>query len=320
MSSSSASYNSSSLRVLPRDSSLAQEPTGNTFSVLTYNILASPYVRVPGQEEWNGFQHCLESDLDWEGSRAPALAAEIIRKCADVVCLQECHFESRNGEWCLPVWTQALLDAGYDGIMQGLKQKDIEKNALRNLRIVGKKVPTGVATFYRRAKFNLVAQESGQGMGIMLVLRAIQRQAKVAICNMHLVGNPEKTDEQVCQLNSAMKALSKHVDAAWMICGDFNNGLATGSQLHQFLANEAQLQILSDVELDKTYCGRPGEAFLCDHIVFSNTRLRPLAKTDASLTPEEIALGLPCMRLPVPCPSDHIAIGGVFEFLPFEEK
>ena len=66
---------------------------------------------------------------------------------ADVICLQEVCFDSKiinNIEtWTLPLWSNALIENGYEGVMQGLKQKDISKNAERNLKHVGKRIPTG---------------------------------------------------------------------------------------------------------------------------------------------------------------------------------
>lgn len=60
--------------------------------------------------------------------------------------------EGGEQTWQLPSWTHVLKEAGYTGVMQGLSQKELNKNAERNQRCVGRPVPTGLATFYKAAE------------------------------------------------------------------------------------------------------------------------------------------------------------------------
>ena len=56
---------------------------------------------------------------------------------ADVVRLQEVVFEECDGAWRLPMWMDAFRDAGYVGVLPGLKEKEGKCFANRNERVLG---------------------------------------------------------------------------------------------------------------------------------------------------------------------------------------
>lgn len=62
-----------------------------SLSVLTYNVLADVYVRVPGQP-WNAFAHATEQELQ-HTNRLPKIQQQLLQCAADVICLQEIQFE-----------------------------------------------------------------------------------------------------------------------------------------------------------------------------------------------------------------------------------
>mmetsp|Transcript_102226 Transcript_102226/g.288803 ORF Transcript_102226/g.288803 Transcript_102226/m.288803 type:complete len:473 (-) Transcript_102226:62-1480(-) len=278
-----------------------------TISVLSFNVLADCYVRVRGQP-WNAFAHCQDADLDWD-ARLPRIVQMLIASEADVICLQEVVCERRTPasggaqEWGLPAWTDQL--ERYCGVLQGLKQKEWDKNAERNLRLVGRKTPTGVATFYRSSRFEECApSKHGSGSGTTLFLRARDQPVgddragaafEVAVSNVHLVGDPSKSDEHLKALNSVSKALGRRGHR--VVCGDFNGECAPGSEVARWADDMGLLDAPTG-----TSWAEPSAALRLDHVYFSSG-LRPIA-VSGPLSTEEVASGLPCAS----CPSDHAPV------------
>ena len=79
---------------------------GLSFKLMTYNILAYCYVRVPNQP-WNAFSYCSDDSLLWS-NRVIKLAQKIISSRSDVICLQEVCYEYINDIWTTPLWLQQL--------------------------------------------------------------------------------------------------------------------------------------------------------------------------------------------------------------------
>lgn len=268
----------------------------NTLSLLSFNLLADCYVRVKGQP-WNAFEYCEDVHLAWE-ARLPLILQQLQCSAADVICLQEVMLEKRDGEWQLPAWTDELK--GYVGVLQGLKQKEWEKQSERNERLVGRKVPTGVATFYNSKCFEESAPaKHGAGSGTILFLRYRQANDKgakhleVAIANTHLVGDPSKFDQHIKALDGLKKNFGQH--EMRMICGDFNGECEPESEVAKWLANESFLEAPTG-----TSWAEPGNAQRLDHIFYSGKGMNVLAAS-GNLDPAEVASGLPCAS----CPSDH---------------
>jgi mRNA deadenylase 3'-5' endonuclease subunit Ccr4 len=274
--------------------------------VLSFNVLADCFVRVEGQP-WNAFAHCDDAHLAWE-RRLPSIIRLLQTSAADVICLQEVSLEERatNGgpvQWALPAWTEELL--GYTGVMQGLKQKEWEKTAERNERVVGRRTVTGVATFYRTERFEEMAPSkygSTSGLAVFLRCRDAEGESpplELAVGNVHLVGDPCKAGEHVKTLTSLKKNLGKQDHR--VICGDFNNECTPDGAVTKWAAEEG----FRDAPTGPSWA-EPGRALRLDHILHTAS-LRALAVSDP-LSPEEVATGLPCES----CPSDHSPVAVVF--------
>lgn len=280
-------------------------PEGHVgFGILSFNLLAQCYVRVDGQP-WNAFAHCQDEYLSWE-RRVPRILRILQDSLADVICLQEVVLERRAPpgggaeEWGLPAWTKQL--EGYTGVLQGLKQKDWENAAERNQKVVGVKAPTGLATFYRSAELEeCQAPKSGSGSGLAVFLRRRPDGAtsgpalEVTVGNIHLVGNPEKSEEHVTALSSCLKNFGKREHR--VICGDFNGELEPGSSVAEWAAEEGLRHAPTG-----TSWAEPEKAMRLDHVLHS-FGLHLQAASGPLLT-EEVASGLPC----VTCPSDHAPV------------
>ena len=210
--------------------------------IVSYNILADCYVRVPDQP-WNAFSYCKDEYLSYD-ERCPRIVENLIQSEADIIALQEVMFEFRDDLWQLPQYlVEPLEEKGYVAVMQGLKQKEIAKNALRNERMVQRAVPTGLAVFWKCESFDEIDKSKGSSGGGMTVYLQ-HRDSKAVLCvnNIHLVGAPSKFDQHVNQLNGAMKQLNNNnldnvmVKSALkgtfeFICGDFNRDIATDSSM-----------------------------------------------------------------------------------------
>lgn len=288
---------------------LSHVPKGSTsLSVLSFNLLASCYVRVEGQP-WNAFSYCADEHLAWE-NRLPRVLDLLNASGADIICLQEVVVERRAlspgapEEWNLPAWTDQLH--GYKGVLQGLKQKEWDKNSERNLRACGSSTPTGVATFYRNERLEESSvSKHGSGSGTTLFLRCREQPEpgsaplEVAIANIHLVGDPSKSDSHVKALEGVKKNLGRQ--ALRIVCGDFNSECERGSEVANWFADEGFIEVPTG-----TSWAEPSKALRLDHM-FATSGLRIIAAS-GNLSAEEVATGMPCAS----CPSDHAPVAALF--------
>ena len=118
--------------------------------VASYNLLAPCFVRPVDTrtgtvQEFAAFKWCDDAVLDWP-RRRDALAQTLrqIAQHCDVVCLQEVEFEKEGDKRVPPAWLTDALQ-GFD--IAACKTSILERNAKRNLRVVGKDcaVATAVA-------------------------------------------------------------------------------------------------------------------------------------------------------------------------------
>lgn len=138
----------------------------------------------------------------------------------------------------------SLFENGYVGVMQKMTQKEWSKNADRNLKMVGRREPTGLVTLYKRGRFiELIESQHGSGSGIVIYLQLKNNSNNnnfnnpiFAINNIHLVGDPSKFEAHEKQLNGAYKNLKlgekkileinnqfqQFHQIYEFICGDFN--------------------------------------------------------------------------------------------------
>jgi mRNA deadenylase 3'-5' endonuclease subunit Ccr4 len=292
----------------------------SSIRIVSYNILADCYVRVPGQP-WNAFEYVQDEYINWN-NRQPKIIQNLLYSNADVICLQEVVFEFNDGLWGLPRWCEALQHVGYTGVMQKMTQKEWTKNAERNLKMVGRREPTGLVTFFRNEKFEeLTDSQHGSGSGVTVFLKFRCEEATTqpvfAINNIHLVGDPSKFDAHEKQLNGAFKHfqhLQKTISMPQsnfnlfeFICGDFNGDID--------LDNSVIDQMKSTWFLSKGFQRAPtGSSWSnsasisrLDHIMFRSTS-SSLTVNDYSPKNEDhlnsFSIGLPNQDEP----SDHLMI------------
>jgi mRNA deadenylase 3'-5' endonuclease subunit Ccr4 len=303
-----------------------------SLKIASYNVLADCYVRVPDQF-WNAFAYCSDENLDWY-QRCPKIVAELLNTRADVLCLQEVVFEQRDGLWALPAWTDALVDQGYTGIMQGLSQKEITKNSERNLKMVGKPTPTGLAVFYKRdlLKETLPAKH-GSGSGSTVFLQpSSDAEIILAINTLHLVGDPSKFDMQTKQLQSAYKNFSvveQHaaktkgasVAVLEVICGDFNGDINMEDAEENSVSGWFRSNGFSRVPTGATWANDTSISRL-DHFMY---RTYSHSSTDVGTaftvreygpqSDERAEAALPYGLPNSTCPSDHLMIHATFDII-----
>lgn len=188
-------------------------------------------------QEWNAFVNCSDEIINWN-NRCEKIIQLLLSSNADIICLQEISLELHDEKWGLPSWCHYLTDCGYVGVILKMTQRDWTKTADYNLRAVGKRVPTGLVTFYKGEKFEEVLEsEHGNGSGIIIFLKLKSISNTnfpiFAVHNIHLIGHPSKFDAHEHQLNGALKhfrrGIKKLRDSHHMhhiyeiICGDFNS-------------------------------------------------------------------------------------------------
>ncbi|MBA4186647.1 MAG: hypothetical protein C0467_01375 [Planctomycetaceae bacterium] len=255
------------------------------FTVATYNILASAYIR----PEWypGVAKHLLQNE-----SRVPAVVRHVELLDADILCLQEVEpevFKSLNNR---------LAELGYFGLFE---QK-------------GRGRPDGCATFARNEYFRLVrsrrlefrdrestnAEDSGH-IGLLLIVQ--HEGHTLGIANTHIRWSPPNTPReeqvgyrQVVELLEECRRFDPSCDE-WVICGDFNCA-----------PDSAVIQTMQDAGFTFAHINSPqirtavanGRALLIDY-VFHTTGLRarpslpPAIADDTKLPSEEQ-------------PSDHLAV------------
>ena len=229
----------------------------SSLRIVSYNILADCYVRVH-EQPWNAFSYCSEEHISAE-VRYPRIVENLIQSNADIILLQEVMFEFRDELWQLPLYlVDALQAQGYVAIMQGLKQKDISKNAVRNKKMVGKAIPTGLAIFWKNEKFKeFDVSKYGSGSGMTVYLQIPETKSVLCVNNIHLVGDPAKSDQHLKQLEGAKKQLDNKnvhdavkkglVDCVYeFVCGDFNGEVTVTTAPVCTAGNEVQMKDSSD--------------------------------------------------------------------------
>lgn len=299
--------------------------------IATYNLLSDCYVRVPGQS-WNAFEHCAEEDLNWE-HRCPKLVGHMLMSDADVLCVQEMTYEFRDGAWGLPSWTESLTGCGYCAVMQKHSQKELSKNADRNVRMVGKQIPTGLATFYRREKFAEICESkhgSGSGVTLFLGFRGSDGRPagdiSVFVSNVHLVGDPSKFDMHIKQLNPLIKncevaeeallSTGGRKAALHIICGDFNGDVYSAHDsgaVSQWFADRS----FRRAETGFSWAGHPDSRLRLDHIMYRVTPIDRYNVEEFYCSPtNDLSNTLTSRRdLVLPnfeFPSDHLLVSASF--------
>eukprot|EP00667_Euglena_gracilis_P015515 EG_transcript_16143 len=267
-----------------------------SITVLSYNLLAPCYVRVEGQP-WNAYAHCEAACLEWE-ARREGLLAELLACGADVLCLQEVLFEETAGRWHLPQWMAPLVQKGYTALLPQWKDKEWASQAERNMRVLGKRVTTGVVILFQHQKLSSCREYVTGSRSLVCFLRQGPNPAdSYAVANVHLEGNPELADKQVAQLRAALSKVPREFPNV-ILCGDFNAECAAGSPLATYIAAGTPVP-MAEAPTGITWA-EPGRGLRLDHLLYSAT-----LDVDALLdraSAEVIEKGLPSPS----CPSDHL--------------
>lgn len=219
------------------------------FVFLVRNFFVSIFItRVSIGQEWTAFLNCSDDNIDWN-NRCEKIIQNLLTVDADIICLQEISLELHEELWCLPLWTNQLHRKGYTAIILKMSQKDWTKTADYNLRTIGKRVPTGLVTFYKNEKFEeVIESEHGHGSGIIVFLKFKSLSNPnfpiLAVHNLHLIGHPSKFDAHEHQLNGALKHFRRgmkqlhdthHYHHIYeIICGDFNSDVDLSFQEDDF--------------------------------------------------------------------------------------
>lgn len=140
--------------------------------VLTWNCLAPSNVKSDSEV------------FDWDNKRFPAIIERLNFSNADIICLQEVD------RVCFDADIQPALDAiGYSGVMQTPNKKN--------------PAPYGVATFFRRDKFELL-MDHHRSRTLLTMLK--ERNGSCwTIINVHLQADPKRVKDRLCQLQSAFR-------------------------------------------------------------------------------------------------------------------
>jgi mRNA deadenylase 3'-5' endonuclease subunit Ccr4 len=266
---------------------MAAQPT---FSVATYNVLASCYV----QRARYPRASALILDPAW---RVPALAQHITTFNADIVCLQEVEPETL-----------------------GALRSRLASSGARYARKGGGS-PEGCATFYRQTLLQLVdevviqftdgdaAQPATGNIALVDIFQAGAR--RLGIVNTHLTwdepGTPrdrQRSLRQTKQLLCEYERLSAAADA-WIIAGDLN--ASPDSEILALIAAMGFAPAHRQQPPASTCCFA-GKAAQIDYLLHSSE----LLSTPCDTYPIDHQTVLPSAEQP----SDHVAVRARFEFAP----
>jgi CCR4-NOT transcription complex subunit 6 len=260
-----------------------------SFTVATYNVLASAYI----QSGWYRRTPALVLEPTW---RVPALVQHVLKLGAEIICLQEVEPET------FVALRTTLGEQGYGG-------QYARKLAQR---------PDGVALFYRRAIFELLSARvlafsdgaGGPDSGYVALI-ALLRSADgiLGVINTHLMWDAAGTAPAAqIGLRQARQLLTENESCAadargWIVSGDFN--VTPQSQLVALMEQAGFRYAHRDLP-DVYTCNIGAKARLIDYLFHSaQLRAEPFAPTridDKTILPSAHE------------PSDHVPIMATFNW------
>lgn len=271
-------------------------------NIVSYNILADCYVRIPGQVQ-NNFSNCSDDSLEFQ-NRLGKIYRSLLQSNADVICLQEVMFEKRDNIWCLPKWTDGLIRNGYTGVMQLRTMKDMNKHAEKNMELCGKENPTGVASFYLNDKFEECdkTKKKGSGSGVTLFLRDKISGFIIHINNIHLISRKDKFEFRENQLDGALRHFESSIinSNIQIICGDFNNDITGECTVSKWFLKNSFERIPTGLSWMYDCCH-----LRLDHIMYRSSN--EILYLSVFPTDEVLFDNLPNLEQP----SDHLMIGAI---------
>ena len=262
-----------------------------SFSVATYNLLASAYVN----RAWYRRSPAMVLNPAW---RVPVLAQYISLLKADLLCLQEVEPD------VLATLRTTLAGSGY-GVHYA------RKSARR---------PDGVAIFYRPGKFEPVKTtrldyadaQAGEADSGYIALIALFRAAGrlLGVINTHLLWEPpgtalelQRSYRQARQLLTEYQRTAGEADA-WILAGDFN---VTPDSALIARIRQAGFEYSHYGLAGAASCNVNGEARMIDYIFHSSAlRCEPV-----EIIPVDNRTILPSADQP----SDHVAISARMDWL-----
>jgi mRNA deadenylase 3'-5' endonuclease subunit Ccr4 len=272
-------------------SSASQDGYAASFSIASYNVLASSYIK----PEW--YPHTAPAFLDaaW---RIPALARHVCAFATDIICLQEIDRPT------FAALEAALASHGYAAHYAAKTRRQ----------------PDGCATFFREDRLaqraiDVIGYSDGDNLRdhtghIALIVILEHAGRPLGIANTHLKWDspataPEKHRglRQVKELLRMSEKMVPQCDG-WIMCGDFN---ATPSSPIVATLQQAGLRYAHESDQSARTCNSNANAKLIDYLFHSSALLA---------TP----IGSPRLDddTPLPSaeqPSDHLAIMAEFQWV-----
>jgi mRNA deadenylase 3'-5' endonuclease subunit Ccr4 len=259
-----------------------------SFTVATYNVLATAYIRA----EW--YPNTPVALLD-ASHRTPALVGHVAALEADVLCLQEVERD------VFAALEEHLRPQGYAGVFAGKAQ--------------GR--PDGCATFFRTAVFTFIeatrveyrdAPDARADSGHVAQLVRLQHARRtLGVANTHLKWDPPATPRDAQygyrQATQLLAECDARAATAWIVCGDLN--ATPGSDVVTAL-RAAGLQFTHQDEAQAHTCNSNATAKTIDYLFYS-----PALRSTPAVLP---VVG---DHTPLPGrdqPSDHIAVSARFEW------
>ena len=216
--------------------------------VASYNLLAPCFVRPVDTrtgtvQEFAAFRWCDDAVLDWPRRRDALTQAlgQIAQNCErapDVICLQEVEFSKEGDKRVPPAWLTDAL-AGFEII--ACKASILERNAKRNLRVVGKDVAVASAVAVAVGRGWSVAW-TGEHNGTTEVLVGVEKDGvgHVAVASVHLDAGSE--DKRVQLLGATLAAARARLGGGRnlrvIVAGDMNAEFKVGSALGAVVSPE----------------------------------------------------------------------------------
>lgn len=263
--------------------------------LLSYNLLAPIFVRVPGQP-YAAFAHAREQDLAWTAREARILE-RLDRHPADVICLQEVEYEPAGDEaWSPPAWLRRWAEgAAHEVVAEPLDAGEWRRRANRNQRKVGRGTPSGLVTLVRDGRGRVDVQGSAKA----ILTRFGTREHPVTVVNVHLEGHPEKGASRVKQLQRALERARSGKPSHVIVIGDWNT---TAEPTTPVGAALAEVEGMRRIELGPTWVGEPGRPRAVDHLLVDDTLI--VVKARVELSEADRRQGMPNPE----SPSDHAPV------------
>jgi mRNA deadenylase 3'-5' endonuclease subunit Ccr4 len=261
-----------------------------TFSVASYNVLASAYI----QRAWYPRTPRMALNPAW---RRRALVERVVALKADILCLQE-------------VEPSVLAALGARLGVLGYGAQYGRKNGGR---------PDGCALFFRQQAFTLIdsrvlAYADGGSDGadsgyVALIARFRSARAMIGVVSTHLTWDPPGTDSQLQRGNRQARQLlleyqeMRGLADAWIVAGDFN---VTPDNEIVSMIEQAGFRYAHQGRSGANTCNFNGEPKMIDYLFHSSA----LAATPQAIAAVDHRTVLPSAEEP----SDHVAIMASFEW------